>query len=223
MFTVSEAWRAAYPGAAAGVLALRNAANPAQHPYLVGLKADLEAQLRARFADRAALRALPAIQAYEAYFKPFKKTYHVLLQAESVAVKGRPIPSAGALVEAMFLAELKNSLLTAGHDLEAIRGPVTLGVATGSERYVMLNGQEQTLKAGDMFMADGDGVISDVIYGPDRRTRIAPETTDVLYAVYAPPGIGEDAVRRHLDDIRSIVQRAAPAARVEALQVYAAG
>ncbi len=222
MVIVSEAWKSGYPGAAMGILAMRNVANPEGHPELEARIEGLERQLRGQGAGRDALRALPAFQAYDAYYKRFKKTYHVLLQLESVALKGKPIPRAGALVQAMVMAELKNLLLTAGHDLGAVEMPIRLDVATGSERYVMYNGQEQTLKAGDMFIADARGVISDVIYGPDRRTRIAPETREVLYAVYAPPGIGAEAVLRHLEDIRAIVQLVAPDAAVEALKVYGA-
>jgi DNA/RNA-binding domain of Phe-tRNA-synthetase-like protein len=54
----------------------------------------------------------------------------------------------------MFMAELKNLLLIAGHDLEAVLAPVKLDVSDGSERYVQLNGQEQVLKPGDMMIAD---------------------------------------------------------------------
>jgi DNA/RNA-binding domain of Phe-tRNA-synthetase-like protein len=146
----------------------------------------------------------------------------VFLQIESVAVKGKPIPRVAALVEVMFMAELKNLLLTAAHDLGAVRAPVRLDVASGAERYIMLNGQEQTLKAGDMMIADAEGVISNVIYGPDLRTRITPDTRDVLYAVYAPPGIGGGAVRRHLLDMQEYVLLVAPGAAVEALEVHGA-
>ncbi len=222
MLDVSGAWKAAYPGAAAGVLAMRNAANPDGHAELDKRNEQLEQHLRAQWADRSALRAHPRMQAYEAYFKRFKKSYHVFLQLESVALKGKPIPRVAALVEVMFMAELKNLLLTAVHDLAAIREPVRLDVAHGSERYVMLNGQERELKPGDMMMADGEGVISSVIYGPDSRTRVTPDTRQVVFAVYAPPGIGEEAVRRHLEDIRASVLLVAPAAQVEALEVHGA-
>ncbi len=57
MFAVSEEWKAAYPGAAAGLLARSGVQNPASHPVLDARKAELEKELRARFAngDRAAL------------------------------------------------------------------------------------------------------------------------------------------------------------------------
>jgi DNA/RNA-binding domain of Phe-tRNA-synthetase-like protein len=225
MFVVSEVWKSTYPGAAAGILVMRNVANPDSHPALDRRKDELENQVRSRFSGggRAAIKALPTIQAYDAYYKLFKKTYHVQAQLESVALKGRTIPRVAALVEAMFVAELKNMLLTAGHDLEAVQTPVRLDVSNGSERYVLLNGQEQELKAGDMMMADAEGIISSVLYGPDRRTRITSETRQVFFAVYAPPGIGEQAVYQHLQDIQANVMLVAPDAEVESLKVYSAG
>jgi DNA/RNA-binding domain of Phe-tRNA-synthetase-like protein len=180
----------------------------------------LSTQIVTCFADRNAVTALKPIQIYNAYFKRYKKTYHVQLQLESIALEGKSIPRVAALVEAMFMAELKNLLLTAGHDLDTIQMPIRLDVSNGSERYILLNGQEQVLKPGDMMMADTQGVISSVVYGPDRRTRITPDTRRVFFAVYAPPSIGEQAVYQHLQDIRTNVMIVAPGAAVESLKVY---
>jgi DNA/RNA-binding domain of Phe-tRNA-synthetase-like protein len=224
MFIVSEAWKTAYPGAAVGVLAMRNVVNPVQHPALDQRKEELESQLRARYSeyDRAALRALPTLQAYHTYYKRFKKTYHVQLQLESIVFKGKSIPRVAALVEAMFMAELKNLLLTAGHDLDVLHKPAKIDISDGSERYVKINGQEQDLKAGDMMIADAQGIISSVLYGPDQRTRITAESQRVFFTVYAPPGIEGEAVREHLQDIRDNVMLVAPGGEVELLEVYRA-
>ena len=222
MFTVSPAWKAAYPGAAVGVLAIHAVPNPPTCPPLDRRKEELEEELRSRFSgyDRAALKALPVLLAYEAYYKRFNKTYHVQLQLESLLLKGKSIPRVAALVEAMFMAELKNLLLTAGHDLDAIQQPVGVDVAQGHERYQMLNGQEQQLKAGDMAIHDSQGIISSVLYGPDQRTRITALTQRVLFTVYAPPGIEEKLLSEHLHDIQSYVLLIAPAAQVQSMQVY---
>ena len=223
MFSISEAWRESYPGAAVGVLAMRDVSNPVSHAAMDRVKEELEEQIRARFASKDETRAQDRLQAYRAYYKRFKKTYHVQLQLESIAFKNKSIPSVAALVEAMFVAELKNMLLTAGHDLDIVEPPVTLDVAQGHERYVRINGQEQQLKAGDMFIADSQGVLSSVIYGPDRRTRILPETRSVLFTVYAPPGIAEEAVRQHLRDMEGYVRLITPQAETELLQVSETG
>lgn len=224
MLTVSEAWKATYPGAAVGILTMRDVVNPDHHPVLDARKAELENQLRSRFAgqDKAALKALPTIQAYIAYYKRFKKTYHLLLQLESVAIKGKPIPRVAGLVEAMFIAELTDLLLTAGHDLEAIQMPLKLDVSDGSERFTRINGQEQVLKPGDMFIADAQAVISSIIYGTDQRTRITSETRQAFFSTYAPAGIGEQAVRQHLENIQANIELVAPEAEVMSLEVFVA-
>jgi len=222
VFTVSEEWKTAYPGAAIGILTMRDVVNPQRHTALEKRKEELERDLLSRYAgyDKARLKALAVLEAYNAYYRKFKKTYHVQLQLESVVFKGKSIPSVSALVEAMFVAELKNLLLTAGHDLAAVHKPVGVDVAEGSERYIRLNGQEQQLKPGDMMIADAQGVISSVLYGPDQRTRITEGTQQVLFTVYAPPGIGEEAVGEHLGDIAANVLLVAPQAQVETLKVY---
>jgi DNA/RNA-binding domain of Phe-tRNA-synthetase-like protein len=222
IFEVTSAWKSAYPDACVGVLVMQNVVNPALHPELERAKEELVEDLRARFAgqDRAALEALPVMQAYSAYYKRFKKTYHVLLQLESVVFKGRGLPSVAGLVEAMFMAEVKNLLLTAGHDLDALRPPLVLDVAKAEESYTLLRGQPQILKAGDMRIADNEGVVSSIIYGPDQRTQIRESTTGAVFTVYAPPGISAADVDRHLRDIEGYVRLFAPDASVTLLQVF---
>ena len=225
MFNVADLWKTTYPDAHAGILVMRGVDNPSTHTELENRKKDLEAQLRAQFGgqDRKALEAIPTVAAYNAYYKKFKKTYQVQGQLESVAFKERPIPSVAALVEAMFMAEIKNLLLTAGHDLDQLKLPVTLDVASGNETYTLLRGQEQTLKAGDMFMSDQEGVVASVVYGPDLWTQITAATRNVLFAVYAPAGIPREAVQAHLQDIRDYVLIVSPSAEVEMLQVFGGG
>lgn len=222
MFQVSDAWKATYPDAHAGVLVMRDVVNPAQHAELGKRKAALEEELRSRFAgqDRAAMLNHPVLQAYDAYYRHFKKTYHIQLQLESILFKGKPIPSVAALVEAMFMAEMHNLLLTAGHDLDAVRLPMTLDVAKGTESYTLLRGEPQTPKAGDMLIVDGEGIISSIVYGPDQRTQITPQTRNAAFTVYAPPGIDEELVEHHLQEIQKNVQVIAPDAKVELLKVF---
>ena len=222
---VSDAWKRTYPGAVVGILTMREAANPDHHEALEEKKAALENELRARYAgyDRAALKSTSPVDAYTAYYKRFKKTYHVLLQLESIVQKGKSIPRVAALVEAMFMAELDNLLLTAGHDLDKIELPATIDVAEGGENYTNLTGKPQTLKPDDMMMKDGGGVICSVIYGSDDRTIIPSSTRQVMFVVYAPPGIGEMAVQKHLNDIRDNVTLIAPQAQTLLLETYLAG
>lgn len=224
MFQASDTWRTAHPGASVGVLVMSGVVNPEHHAGLNERKDALEQSLRGRWAgqDRKALESSPVMQAYRTYYARFRKTYHVLLQLESVALKGRSLPRVAALVEAMFMAELENQLLTAGHDLAALDLPVTVDSATGAETYVTLNGKDQALAAGDMYIRDGQGIISSIVYGPDGRTPITPATERVMFTVYAPPGIEPEIVRTHLDDMRDLVLLISPTATVDMSEVYQA-
>ncbi len=222
MLQIADGWKNAYPDAHAGILVLRGVANPAHSPELEKRKADLEARLRDRYGrlDRPALLALPKLKAYDSYYSRFKKTYHIQLQLESVVFKGKSLPAVAALVESMFMAELEDLLLTAGHDLDALTPPLILDAATGAETYTLMRGEEQTLKPGDMYIRDAAGVISSVIYGPDRRTQIRPETARAAFTTYAPAGISAAAVNAHLEHIRDNVLCFSPDAAVETLAVY---
>ncbi len=222
IFEVTEAWKSAFPLAHAGVLVIKDGINPASHAGLERCKEALIEELRLRYGglDRSRLQTIPSLQVYEAYYKRFKKTYHVQLQLELIVCKGKSIPSVAALVEAMFMAEVKNMLLTAGHDLDVLQLPARLDVTKGDEVYTVMGGQLRQVKPGDMMISDGKGIMSNIMYGPDQRTQIRPGTRNVIYTTYAPAGISAQAVAQHLRDIEGYVRLFAPAARTEMLQVF---
>lgn len=220
--TVSKTFQQAHPGAFVGVLALQNVANVTNDLALAEQRSALEIELRQRHAGqtRADLKALSAIAAYVSYYKKFKKTYHVLLQLESIVFKGQPIPAAGGLVAAMFMAELNDGLLTAGHDLDAVKTPLDIRISNDSEPFIRMNGQPQPLKANDIIMADARSVICSIIYGSDQRTRIHSGTKNVLYVTYAPPGISRAAIEAHQAKILGYARIASPEVQVLHQQVY---
>jgi DNA/RNA-binding domain of Phe-tRNA-synthetase-like protein len=219
LLVATDAWREAFPGAVVGALAMRGVRNPARDEALEAAKRRLEQELR---AGEPGAGAQTALRAYVDYYRDRGKTYHVKAQLETVARKGKPIPTRAALVEAMFMAELADLMLTAGHDLDALAPPVRADVTADGDRYELLSGAEAVLDAGDMMMADGAGIVSSVLRGPDRRTRITPGTGSVMFAVYAPAGIGEPLVRSHLEHIRANVKLLAPAADTVELVTHGA-
>ena len=202
-----------------GLLALRGVVlDAAVSQRFAERRESLEAELRQRLAgkSRAELLAeLPRLQAYATYYRRFKKTYHVLLQLESVALKGRSIGGGPPLVTAGFMAELQSQLLTATHDLDTLRQPLRLCAAAGDERYTALNGEELQAKPGDMLMADAGGPICTVIAGQSRASSVQADTRRALFVVYAPAGIATDAIQRHLDEIEALVRLLAPAVQRE--------
>ncbi len=222
MFILSEKWKEIYPEARVATLIMRNVQNRETDPQLETSKRALEKELRLNLGNQEeiALKALPPIQAYTTYYKRFKKTYPLLQQLKTVVIRQQPFPRVSGLVDAMFMAEMKNLLLTAGHDLEKVIAPLQISVAAGDEQYVKLSGESQTTKRNDMIMSDGEGVISSVLYGPDGRTRMTLQTREVLFVVYAPEGIDTASIHRHVEDIRENVLLFSPQAKAEPVIIH---
>lgn len=210
----SQEWQDHLPQGLVGLLILASAPNQPGHPALDLARKGLEEELRERYGslDRASLREDPVLGAYDAFYRPFRKTYHVQLQLESVAFQGKSISSPSALVACMFMAELKTGLLTAAHDLREVDLPLRAEIASGQETYLRLDRAEQQLKPGDLFIRDQGGILSSVIYGPDYRTRIQPDTQQALYTTYGPPGISASQIRAQLEILESYVFLFAPQA-----------
>lgn len=221
----TEAFRAAHPGSAIGLLAMTSVRNATTGNELDARIGAIEASVRERYAgqSRSDLERSAALRPYLGHYRRFGKTYHVLLQLESVAFRGRPLSTAGPLVSAMFAAEIDNLLLTAAHDLDALRPPLVADVTKPGERYTGISGKAIEVRAGDMSLRDHEGIISTVLYGPDLRTRLLPETTSVLFTTYAPAGILHSRIEDHLRDIEGLVLAGSPRAVTEAIAIASVG
>ncbi len=219
---ISQEWHTAYPDAHIGMLLMGAVDNTPRPSMLDEQKAQLAAELRARYSgfDRENLLEIDILQAYKNYYKRFDKTYHVLLQLESLVLKQKPLPAISPLVDAGFMAELESLILTAAHDASRLADPITFTIASGNETFQQMNGTSKILKTNDMIMTDASGVVCSILYGQDRRTPVTPETGYALYVAYAPPGIQAEQVHNHLELIKQNVWLFAPQAEVDRLVVY---
>lgn len=220
MLTVSEEWRKVYPGASAGLLVVEQVFNPLRSEELEREKQEAVKALQSRFKNRNELLCFEPLRLYDEYYRRFKKTYHVRQQIESVIFKNKPIPSVAALVEAMFMAELKNGLLTAGHDLNSLKPPLSLSVGKVSDFYTGMGGKPIDVKADDMMISDQTGIISSILGGPDLRTKITPDTRNAVFAVYAPAGISDEMIELHFDDIIRCIRLVSTKAYVAERRIF---
>jgi DNA/RNA-binding domain of Phe-tRNA-synthetase-like protein len=213
----TDEWKAAHPGAAIGLLEISHVENTLSSPALTLRKRETEARLRTDYAGfgRQDLLALPVMAAYERYYKRFDKTYHVLLQVESIVLKSKNLPDVSPLVDANFCAEVGTQVLTAGHDAAKLVEPVWMDVSRAGDELTPMNGAARPIKAGDMVMRDGLGLCCTILYGQDNRSPILAETRHVLYVAYAPPGVPAEAVEAQLRQIEQNVRLFAPLARTE--------
>ena len=214
---VDPNWPIRFPGARLGLLEIRGLEALPTHPRLEEARLGLEADLRRRFGGMARneLRELPAIRAFSAHYKPHGRTYHVLQQLESVALKGKAIPARICAVTALFMAELQHGLVAAGHDLARIEPPLLLAPSRPGEIYLNLAGAEITLPEGDMTLRHAKGLLSSVLGGPERQSPIGPGTRHALFTVYAPTGTPAGALEAELADLAGYLALFSPEAAIE--------
>ncbi len=197
-----------------GLLAMRGCASAVPLDAYRASEAEAVGQMQERFGgmDRKTLRTLPPVDAYAAYYKKFGQNYPLIQQLESVLRGDKGFDADTPLVSAMFAAELASMLLTAGHDLEKLNLPIRLCTAEGGEPYTSISGRETAAVGADAYICDADGILSSILRGPDQRTRITADTTDALYTIYAPAGVGTDAVLAGLDLLEKLIRSFAPGA-----------
>ena len=215
--SATEAWAKAHPGGVVGLLELSGLDNSAAASALDDRKRAIEAALRERYKGftRKEFLALPVMADYDRYYARFKKTYHVQLQLESLVLKGKRLPDVSPAVDANFMAEVETLVLTAGHDVSKLRGPVVIDVSLDGEEMTQMNGTSRPIRGGDMIMRDADGIACSIIYGQDARSPISRATSHVLYVAYAPAGVPADAVERQLRGIEEYLRVASPALVLE--------
>jgi DNA/RNA-binding domain of Phe-tRNA-synthetase-like protein len=213
---VHEDWRISHPAAFIGLLELSNVENHSAAPALETRKREIEARLRERFGafTRQDFFSLPVMEAYRRYYKRFEKTFHVLLQLESIAQKGKNLPNVSPLVDANFMAEVETFVLTAGHDADRLEGKVFIDISRQGESITQMNGTVTGMRPGDMLMRDQGGVCCTIIYGQDNRSPISAQTTHSLYVAYAPEGVSAEMVETHLGRIEEYVRLFCPDAVV---------
>ena len=205
-------WRITHPGGIIGLLEISGIENINSPSSLDERKRSTEVQLRERYKGftRQDFLALPVMSAYEKYYKRFNKTYHVLLQVESIVLKGKNLPSVTPLVDANFIAEVETFILTAGHNVAKLHEPVSIDVSREGDKMTQMNGASKIIRAGDMVMRDTNGISCSIIYGQDNRSPISAETSHVLYVAYAPAGVPEDVVDSQLQKIKENVRLLSP-------------
>jgi DNA/RNA-binding domain of Phe-tRNA-synthetase-like protein len=190
-------------------------------PELDQEKRNVEARLREKYAgySRDDFLALPVMGAYHRYYRKFGYTYHVLLQLESVVLKGKSLPNVSPLVDANFAAELETLILTAGHDVAQLEGPVLIDVAREGDQITQMNGNQKDVPVGDMLMRDANGVACTILRGQDNRSPISRSTTHVLYVSYVPAGVTGEQVRAQLAAMENYVRLFAPDCVVEQSEI----
>ena len=193
----TESLKEIYPDSIFGNLIIRDVPNRKRNEFLEERKRTLEREIKEKYAE---VDKDVIIHYYNTYFKLWKKTYPIEYQIKTVKSGGK-FPQVSVIVDCMFIAELKNRILTSGHDLDDIKGDLTFDVSQGGEQYLKIDGRKQELKKNDIVLKDNEGILASILYGPARRTSISQKTKNSLFFAWCPYTMDENIILRHLNDI----------------------
>lgn len=152
---------------------------------------------------------------YFRFFKKFRKTYPVMMQFESVLLKGRPFPEFNPVAEVAFLMELVTHVLSGAHDVDRISGSVKLYCATEKEEFPGLRGTPFHTYPGDFCGRDDKGIIFSFIAGADDRTCARLGSTHVFYPLFGTPDLPVDLLEEAMEVLVRYVKVLAPEAEIK--------
>ncbi len=194
---ITESLKETYPDSIFGNLIIRQVPNRKRNEILEEQKRKLEREIKEKYAD---VDKDSIIHYYNTYFKLWRKTYPIEYQIKTLKNGGK-FPQVSVIVDCMFIAELKNRILTSGHDLDEIKGDLTFDISKGGEQYLKIDGRKQDLKKDDIVLKDNEGILASILYGPARRTTISLKTKNTLFFAWCPYAMDEEIIKSHLNDI----------------------
>ncbi len=195
-FKISSSVKLAYPDLKVSVVEVMIADKPEFNQEINGLKKKIENNIRTDYAN---FGNSTRVKKYNSFYKKFDSKVPMEFQIKSI-LNNKEIPVINPVLTCMFMAELKNIVLTAAHDLDKLGDVIVVSLSNGTEEYTKINEKAQKLKINDVFAADSSGIISSVLYGPDSRTKIASETKNFLFMCYSF-GLDNEEVESHMSDI----------------------
>lgn len=95
--------------------------------------------------------------------------------------------------------------LTAGHDLDLNNWTLSTKITKCGEEYMNISGKKMKLKSKDIILEDKFGVMSSVLFRPDRSTMITEKTRNYLFFAYFPYGEEDRKIKNHFEGILNYI------------------
>jgi DNA/RNA-binding domain of Phe-tRNA-synthetase-like protein len=121
------------------------------------------------------------------------------------ALQGKGVPQVNTVVDVNNLHSLVTRWPWGVYNRARIEGDVVYRLGQVGESYVGI-GKPALDVAGKLILADSQGPFGSPT-SDSERTQVTLSTTDLLWAVFAPPGTSETALDRALDDALARLRR----------------
>lgn len=209
IFKVSDEIFAKYPNAIVGVVVAKNADNRGENEEINQLLRKEENRIRDDF-NLENLVQNPFIQNWRKAYRLFDSDDRCSSEAlMRVVLKGSQIHHINKLVDIYNYISLKYRTPVGGEDLDRIEGDIYLRFAEGSEKFVILGGnEEEHPKKGEVVYADGKEVICRKWnWRESDNTKLTEETRNAFLVIDALPPVSEDAVKTAVEEFAGLVSK----------------
>ena len=193
-FSKSPRYTEKYPEVGFG-LALISGCRNVEHPP--GFKAYKKKRLRKMRKRETLAEITQRIHTYEAFFQGFGFECSLPKHLKRTVDSG--FPSYNLMVDAHFMAEMCAGILVAVADYDRFDGALTLDLADAGESFQGMGKRDMKTVAGEIVLRDERNIVCVLCQGADEKTRVGPDTLNVLFYAYAVPGIHGNYLKDGLD------------------------
>jgi DNA/RNA-binding domain of Phe-tRNA-synthetase-like protein len=192
-FSFSSAYTSSYPGVAFGLTLISGCKYFTNPPGFDQYKRKLLRKMRKR-ETLAEIKG--RIHIYDRFFQDFGFPCPLPKHLRRAVNSG--FPRYNLMVDAHFMAEMSAGILVAVTDFDRFEGGLTLDLARAGEVFLQMGGQKKRAKPREIVLRDANEIVCILCQGADEKTRVTPETTNVLFYAYAVPGIDSGCIEQGL-------------------------
>lgn len=213
-FSISEAYKGAYPGLAFGLALISECQNPLNPPGFDEFK---RKHLRLMRKKETLARVTGRIESYERFFRSFG--YECPLTKHLKRTNQSGFPRYNLMIDTHFMAEMCAGILVAVTDYDRFKGALLLDLAREGEVCRGLGRREFLLRDREIVLRDEEDVVCVLCQGADEKTRVSEDTRRVLFYAYAVPGVDSESIREGLHLAAETMTRFS-GGTTEAVQVF---
>lgn len=200
-------------GLRAGAIVFRGVHVTAAGP---GLRAEIAqeiAAIRARYANPAAIRAIPEVVGFQEILRKVgvnpRREQPSVERLLTFALKRGELPAINSLVDAYNLVSIRSCCSLGAHDLDRITAPVALRLLTGQESFTPL-GREQaeSVTTGEYGYVDAaDRVLCRLDLLQAEFSKVTAASVNVLLIIEGTQSHAPELLRQTFDEAMELVMR----------------
>ena len=189
-FSLSEAYRRQYADVGFGLVMIKATTEQID---AAGFNQYKRKKLRSMRRRQNLEDITTRINTYKDFFEAYQQPCPLVSHLQRTINSG--FPRYSLLVDAHFMAEMCAGILVAVTDYDRFEGSLKLDVAGAGETCRGMGERLFTTRKGEIVLRDDKEIVCVLCQGADEKTRVQPETRNVLFYAFGVPGIEKQYLR----------------------------